>query len=71
MRRPWQTVLVGALGYVALVAASAVQTFSGRGPLDLSVVGGFLAVAGGVTLATTFIVAVRAAVIGQGPAAVH
>ncbi|CAN5720914.1 hypothetical protein BH24ACT2_BH24ACT2_17980 [soil metagenome] len=56
-RRRTQVVAIGALGYGALVAASTVQTFSGRGPLDLSLLGALLAVAGVSVLAASFAVA--------------
>jgi hypothetical protein len=56
-RRRTHAVAIGALGYGALVAASTVQTFSGRGPLDLSLPGALLAVAGLSVLVASFAVA--------------
>ncbi len=56
-RRRTHVVAIGALGYGALVAASTVQTFSGRGPLDLSLLGALLAVAGVSVLVASFAVA--------------
>lgn len=57
-RRRFQVVVAGALGYGALVAASAAQTFAGRSPLDLSLLGALLGMAGLSILAASFTVTV-------------
>lgn len=49
-------VATGAAGYGFLVAASAVQTFSGLAPLELSVAGALLGLAGLVMVAGCFVV---------------
>lgn len=56
-RHRFRVVAAGALGYAALVGASAAQTFAGRSPLDLSALGALLAVAGVSTLVASFSVA--------------
>jgi hypothetical protein len=63
--RRTRVVSTAALGYSALVAASAVQTFSGLGPLDLSVAGALLGLVGLVVLAAPFAVALTA--LGRQP----
>ena len=64
-------VRLGALGYAALIASTMVQTFSGRGPLDLSVVASALGLLGLVLLGVTAVVALRGLVSrtssGDGP----
>jgi hypothetical protein len=54
-----RTVGLGALGYAGLVASTMVQTFSGRGPLDLSLVASALAVLGLGLLGASAVVALR------------
>ncbi len=70
---------LGALGYTGLVASTMVQTFSGRGPLDLSLVASALAVLGLGLLGASALVALRGLASrvpassgeGQSPDAVH
>lgn len=52
--RRHRVVATGAFGYVALATASAVQTFSGLAPFDLSVPGAALGAAGLVALMASF-----------------
>lgn len=58
--RRTRVVAAAALGYSALVAASAVQTFSGLAPLDLSVAGALLGLAGLVVVMAAFALALTA-----------
>ncbi len=55
-----QVVATGAIGYGSLVVASAVQAFSGLAPLELSVAGALLGVAGLVMVPACFVVALVA-----------
>lgn len=55
-----RVVTAAALGYGAVVAASAVQAFSGLAPLDLSVAGGLLGLVGLVVVIAAFALALTA-----------
>jgi hypothetical protein len=61
---------LGALGYTALIASTMVQTFSGRGPLDLSVVASALALLGLVLLGAGAFFALRGLVSPSSTASV-
>jgi hypothetical protein len=58
-RRRVRVVALGATGYAALIAATMAQTYSGRSPLDLTVVSTVLAVAGLAVLVTSGLIALR------------
>jgi hypothetical protein len=49
----------GAAGYAVLIASTMVQTYDGRGPLDLSPLTTMLALIGLAVLLTTGLVALR------------
>jgi len=58
-RAQLRVVAIGTTGYAALIASTAVQTYSGRGPLDLGVVSSVLALVGLGVLATAGVLALR------------
>jgi hypothetical protein len=58
-RRRLQIVALGAVGYAVLIASTLVQTYDGRGPLDLSPLTTALALIGIATLATAGTQALR------------
>jgi hypothetical protein len=58
-RRRLRVVALGASGYAALIASTMVQTYDGRGPLDLDVVTSALALAGLAILAAAAVIALR------------
>jgi hypothetical protein len=64
-RRRLRIVAVGATGYAFLIASTMVQTYDGRGPLDLSVLTSSLALVGLAILAATAVVALRG--LGYSP----
>jgi hypothetical protein len=53
-RKRLRTELIGVLGYTALVGATAVQTFMGLAPLDLTVLAGLLVALSAVSLVWAF-----------------
>ncbi len=58
-RRRLRIVALGAIGYAVLIASTLVQTYDGRGPLDLSPLTSGLALIGIATLATVGTLALR------------
>jgi hypothetical protein len=58
-RRRLRIVALGAIGYAVLIASTLVQTYDGRGPLDLSPLTSGLALIGIATLATAGTLALR------------
>lgn len=68
-RRRVQTVALGAAGYALLVAATMVQTYGGRSPLELWVASSVLAVVGLATLLTSGLIALRGLAGRHGPSA--
>lgn len=58
-RRRVRIVVLGAVGYAALIASTMVQTYDGRGPLDLSPLTTALALSGLLLLAGVGVVALR------------
>jgi len=58
-RRRIRIVALGAVGYAVLIASTLVQTYDGRGPLDLSPLTSALALIGIATLAATGVLALR------------
>ena len=66
-RRRVKVVALGAAGYAALIAATMVQTYAGRSPLDVGTLAASLAVAGVALLVTTAVIAVRGLATRQRP----
>ena len=58
-RRRVQIVGLGAVGYATIIASTAVQTYAGRGPLDLTAGSTVLAVAGLALVAASAVLALR------------
>jgi len=58
-RRRVQVVALGAVGYLGLIASTMVQTYDGRGPLDLGAAAALLAVIGIGLLAASALIALR------------
>lgn len=58
-RRRIETVALGAAGYAGLIASTMLQTYRGRGPLDLDLASSALAVAGIGLLVASAVVALR------------
>ena len=59
-RRRLEIVGLGAVGYGALIASTMLQTYAGRGPLDLDATSTVLALVGVVLLVTCAFIALRA-----------
>lgn len=58
-RRRVEIVALGAAGYAGLIASTMVQTYGGRGPLDLGVLAAALGLAGVAVLGASALIAVR------------
>jgi hypothetical protein len=58
-RRRLRIVALGAAGYAVLIASTMVQTYDGRGPLDLSLLTSVLALVGLGLLAAAGLIALR------------
>ena len=56
-RRRIEVVALGSVGYAGLIASTMVQTYTGRSPLDVSVLASVLAIAGLALLATSAVIA--------------
>jgi len=67
-RHRMRIVALGAAGYVGLIASTMVQTYAGRGPLDLGVTTSLLALVGLVLLATSGLLALLGAAGSPRPA---
>jgi hypothetical protein len=66
-RRRLRIVALGAAGYAVLIASTMVQTYAGRGPLDLGPLSSVLALIGLGLLAAAALLALRALATRSGP----
>ena len=64
-RRRVQIVALGAAGYATVIASTAVQTYAGRGPLDLTAGSTGLAIAGLALVAASAVLALRGVMRGR------